>query len=181
LHLHQRAVVRELMKTRSVELQTYYTAMYHDLIAEGLKVTLVSGHLDPRIRDRGNGSGGKAGRPARQEDRLRSRPDEEARHAARRDVRLGRAEVPGSAGLLPAGQAGMAGAARKLVGDTGGKPIMVYRPIVLNGTWPCPSRSPDPAAYAALYRSIKDRFFTVSVCNLTRRASTSSARNRTPT
>jgi hypothetical protein len=60
----------------------------------------------------------------------------------------------------------MAGAARKLVGDTGGKPIMIYRPIVLNGTWPCPSRSPDPVAYAALYRSIKDRFFTVSVCNL---------------
>jgi ADP-heptose:LPS heptosyltransferase len=43
---------------------------------------------------------------------------------------------------------------------------MIYRPIVLNGTWPCPSRAPDPVAYAALYRSIKDRFFTVSVCNL---------------
>jgi hypothetical protein len=50
------------MKTRSVELLTYYTAMYHDLIAEGLKVTLVSGHLDPRIRDKGNSAA--AARPA---------------------------------------------------------------------------------------------------------------------
>jgi hypothetical protein len=58
----QRAVVRELMKTRSVELLTYYTAMYHDLIAEGLKVTLVSGHLDPGSATRAMARGGKAGR-----------------------------------------------------------------------------------------------------------------------
>ncbi|MER9937423.1 methyltransferase domain-containing protein [Mesorhizobium sp. M0088] len=162
----QRAVVRELMKTRSVELLTYYTAMYHDLIAEGLKVTLVSGHLDPRIRDRGNGSGGKAGR---QHDRKIGYD-----HAQTKKHGTILAAMFGSVGLKCPDRADFSlpvkpewrEAARKLVGDTGGKPIMVYRPIVLNGTWPCPSRAPDPVAYAALYRSIKDRFFTVSVCNL---------------
>jgi hypothetical protein len=33
--LHQRAVLREMMKTHSVELQTYYTSMYHDLSPKG--------------------------------------------------------------------------------------------------------------------------------------------------
>ncbi|MBZ9705379.1 methyltransferase domain-containing protein [Mesorhizobium sp. ESP7-2] len=168
--LHQRAVVRELMKTHSVELQTYYTSMYHDLEAEGLRVT-VNDKLPPRIRDKGNAATAK-GRPARQHDRKLGYD-----HAQTKKHGTLLAAMFGSVGLgvperpdfsLPV-KPEWREAARKLVGDTGGKPIMVYRPIVLNATWPCPSRSPDPIAYAALYRSIKDRFFTVSVCDLTQK------------
>ncbi len=38
--LHQRAVLRELMIRHDVILQTYYSAMFHDLVAEGLTVRL---------------------------------------------------------------------------------------------------------------------------------------------
>ncbi|WP_217577333.1 methyltransferase domain-containing protein [Mesorhizobium sp. GbtcB19] len=168
--LHQRAVVRELMKTHDVELQTFYTAMYHDLKAEGLKVTLVDGRLPPRIRDQGNDN--RAAR-ARINHSLRIGYD----HAQTRKHGTLLAAMFGSAGLpvperpdfsLPVKPEWRA-AARALVGDTGGRPLMIYRPIIINGTWPCPSRSPDPAAYAALYQSIKDRFFTVSICDLTQK------------
>lgn len=169
-NLHQRAVLRELMKTNSVELRTYYTAMYHDLIAEGLKVTMVE-RLPPRIRD-----GGNAGR---QQPASQRHPDGRIGydHAQTKAHGTLLAAMFGSVGLAVPGRADFSlpvkpewrAAARKLVGDTGGKPIMVYRPIVLNATWPCPSRSPDPAAYAALYRAIKDGFFTVSVCDLTQK------------
>ncbi|MER9355549.1 methyltransferase domain-containing protein [Mesorhizobium sp. M0514] len=166
--LHQRAVLREMMKTHSVEVQTYYTAIYHDLEAEGLRVT-ISDRLPPRIRDRRNVSATK----------LVRQPDKRIGYDHAQTKRHGTllAAMFGSVGLkvparpdfsLPVKPAWRA-AARKLVGDTGGKPILVYRPIVLNATWPCPSRSPDVAAYAALYRSIKDRFFTVSVCDLTQK------------
>jgi len=169
--IHQRAVIRELMKTRSVELLTYYTSMFHDLEAEGLRVSLVSSHLDPRIRDKGNSGGNrKAGR--QQHDRKIGYD-----HAQTKKHGTLLAAMFGSVGLECPERADFSlpvkpewrEAARALVGDTGGKPIMVYRPIVLNGTWPCPSRAPDPAAYAALYRAIKDRFFTVSVCDLTQK------------
>jgi ADP-heptose:LPS heptosyltransferase/SAM-dependent methyltransferase len=167
--LHQRAVVRELMKTHSVELQTYYTSMYHDLEAEGLRIT-INDRLPPRIRDHGNSA--QTASRARQHDRKLGYD-----HAQTRKHGTLLAAMFGSVGLavperpdfsLPVKPEWRADA-RKLVGNTGGKPIMVYRPIVLNGTWPCPSRSPDPAAYAALYQSIKDRFFTVSICDLTQK------------
>ncbi|ESY72526.1 hypothetical protein X740_33225 [Mesorhizobium sp. LNHC221B00] len=165
--LHQRAVLRELMKTHAVELQTYYTSMYHDLEAEGLRVTLVAGKLDPRINDRGNSA--DARKPSRQHDRKIGYD-----HAATKRHGNLLAAMFGSVGLkvperpdfsLPVKPEWRADA-RALIGDTGGKPVMIYRPIMVNGVWLCPSRSPDPAAYAAIYSSIKDRFFTVSVCNL---------------
>jgi SAM-dependent methyltransferase len=185
--LHQRAVVRELMKTHRVELQTYYTAMYHDLEAEGLKVTLVSGKLDPRIRDRGNGEGNR--KPSRQFDRKIGYD-----HAATKRHGTLLAAMFGSVGLalperpdfsLPVKwewrqsawalmdklghPMDVSHAGNKQFATVNGKPLMIYRPIVINGTWPCPSRSPDAAAYAALYGAIREKFFTVSVCDLTQK------------
>ncbi|QKC83266.1 methyltransferase domain-containing protein [Mesorhizobium sp. NZP2077] len=169
-NLHQRAVLRELMKTHDVELQTYYTSMFHDLEAEGLKVTLVAGKLDPRINDRGNTTAAR--KPVRSHDRKIGYD-----HAATKRHGTLLAAMFGSVGLpvperpdfsLPV-KPEWREAARALIGDTSGKPIMVYRPIVINATWSAPARSPDPAAYAALYGAIKDRFFTVSVCNLTQK------------
>ncbi len=49
----QRAMLRELMKTHDVWLETYYASMYHDLIAEGLNLRLLSGRyskdLEPNL------------------------------------------------------------------------------------------------------------------------------------
>src|ERR1035437_6685971 len=37
--LHQRAVLRQLMQTHAITLETSWPAIYHDLMAEGLRVT----------------------------------------------------------------------------------------------------------------------------------------------
>lgn len=58
-------------------------------------------------------------------------------------------------------------AARRLLeANKTGKPVMVYRPIVLNRVWECPARAPDPVAYADIYREIRNDFFVVSVARL---------------
>ena len=47
------------------------------------------------------------------------------------------------------------------------RPVMVLRPLVERKEWGgCKIRNPDHAAYAALYNSIRDRFFVVSVADL---------------
>lgn len=47
------------------------------------------------------------------------------------------------------------------------KPVMVLRPLVDRREWGgCSARNPDHVAYAALYASIRDRFFVVSVADL---------------
>ena len=44
---------------------------------------------------------------------------------------------------------------------------MVLRPLVERTEWRgCAARNPDPVAYAALYNSIRDRFFVVSLADL---------------
>lgn len=51
--------------------------------------------------------------------------------------------------------------------DTGGKPILLYRPLIVRREWhPTDRRNPDHLAYAQLYNSIRDRFFVVSISNL---------------
>lgn len=166
-NLHQRAVLRELMKTHDVWLESYYVAMFHDLTSQGLKIVPRS-HRTKRVREFA---------------RLRNviKPPQSARRCkitydrhktlefnsvlAAQFASVG-LSLPQSVDFsIPVPAAWRAGV-RRLISSTRGKPLMVYRPIVLNTTWNCPARSPDPEAYDALYRSIRDRFFVVSVANL---------------
>lgn len=164
--LHQRAVLREMMHSSKVTLQTFYTAMYHDLIDSGLEVSLVNGPA-ARIKDAGNRSGAQGIRNA--PARIGYTPETIKHHgsilaAMFASVGLKMPDRPDFS--LPV-KGAWRSAARRIIGDTGGKPLMVYRPIVLNDVWSAPARSPDPEAYETLYRAIRDRFFVVSVCDLT--------------
>jgi ADP-heptose:LPS heptosyltransferase/SAM-dependent methyltransferase len=167
-NIHQRAVIRELMKTRQVWLRTYYPALYHDLVADGLNLIMET-RLPQRMRTGGQGSRGR--QPANAEElRITYTPD-----MTRRAGSLLAAQFV-SAGLktekpdfsLPVKDEWRK-AAKDLLSkhNKAGLPVMVYRPIVLNKVWECPSRSPDPVAYAKLYQAIRSRFFTISICDLT--------------
>lgn len=165
--LHQRAVVRELMKTHRVELHSYYTAMYHDLVGKGLDLKLRSGH-EPRIRDAGNdcrisGSVAAGKRIGYTPELIRQYGSILAAQFA--SIGLKMPERPDFSLPMPAEWRRVARKAIEGKNPTG-KPLMVYRPIILNSTWEAPARSPDPNAYDELYRSIRDRFFVVSICNL---------------
>ena len=47
--------------------------------------------------------------------------------------------------------------------NTHGKPIMVYRPVVLRPEWNGINRNPDPKAYSAIFKAVRDGFFVVSI------------------
>ena len=44
-NLHQRAVLRDLMKQGEVWLETPYAAMFHDLVEQGLRIVPVRRHI----------------------------------------------------------------------------------------------------------------------------------------
>jgi len=51
--------------------------------------------------------------------------------------------------------------------NTGGKPILVYRPLVERKEWSgCSARNPDQLAHEMLYRSIRDKFYVISIADL---------------
>lgn len=170
--IHQRAIMRELMKTRDVYLETYYAAMYHDLVADGLKLITKSGPV-PRIRD-----GNKLDAPGRiplGAGRMKLTYRAESIKAAGSIL----AAQFASCGLkmperpdfsMPVPEAWRERARAAIAGfNPDNKPLLVYRPIVLNKVWEAPSRAPDPAAYAALFASIRDKYFVVSVADLKQR------------
>lgn len=169
--IHQRAIVRELMKTHRVTLQTPYRAMYHDLEAEGLSVDWRG---KPRVREQGHHPSSLP--PARRLDPRKTNIGYNADmiHAhgsilAAQFASVGLAMPERPDFSLSVKDEWREAARRRIDGlNASGKPLMVYRPIVLNGFWNAPARAPIPESYDALYRSIRDRFFVVSVCDLTK-------------
>jgi hypothetical protein len=167
-NLHQRAVLRELMKTNDVWLESYYAAMFHDLIADGLKI--VPRHKPGRIRE-ATRMPRHAGPPRATltrkvtYDRHKTLAHNSVLAAQFESVGLKAPAKPDFS--LPVPEAWRMAARRQVLSrNTTGKPVMVYRPIVLNKTWNCPARSPDWLAYDALFSAIRGRFFVVSVANL---------------
>jgi len=47
-----------------------------------------------------------------------------------------------------------------------GRPMMIYRPIVLRKEWNSASRNPDPQCYEQIYAASRKHFFTVSIASL---------------
>jgi hypothetical protein len=169
-NLHQRAVLRELMKSQHVELEGFYPAMVHDLVAAGLKfIPLQSGRHPPRIRA-GEESLPASRAPAAEHMRLTYSPDAIKRRGSILAAQFASCglDMPAQPDFsLPVPQAWRDKAQALIAGWDMRKPLLIYRPIVRNKIWECPSRSPDPAVYAAIFRSLRDGFFVVSVADLT--------------
>ncbi len=166
--IHQRAVLRELMKSHNVAIETHSVSPVYDLIKQGLGV--IRGRLDPRIKENYI----PTNRTPFPKGTTRKKINYEQRSIHRAGSIL--AAQFAAAGIamperpdfsLPIPDEWRAKAKTLMRSwDMGGKPLMVYRPIILNKVWHRPNRSPDPVAYDALYRSIRKHFFVVSVANL---------------
>ncbi len=170
-NIMHRAVLRELMKTPGdLYLSTHNPAIFHDLIEDGLKLSEI--RPGARIREGGSPYG------------TTPKPRGIARRALNYDRLNGRATdilVAGSPLAAQFASIGMTmpaepdfsfrvptawrARARALIDgwDLGGRPLLIYRPIILNTTWLRPTRAPDVAAYSALFEAIKEKFFTVSI------------------
>lgn len=174
-NLHQRAIVRKLIgeDRRKVVLETPWPSLYHDLVGSDLE--LVS--KGSRLRTQAKNAQREAhlfGSTRRQMGERVLRvvyPPESVRRCG--SVLAAMAEQCGvdAQGVdfrLPVPQDWI-DALLKLLARWGNinKPIMFFRPLVERKEWGgCRPRNPDVEAYAALFRSIRDQFFVVSVADL---------------
>ncbi len=178
-NLHQRAVVVELLKTYEVWLETCHVWIYRDLLDSGLKLILRPTTLYTHAR---NIEREKIEYPDAYRD-LRSIP--RSTRTVRNGYHRRGVEEHGSviqsmfatAGLSPPQHIDfrltirpewLSSRVHTIVSSArdSGKPLMVYRPVVLRREWPSHLRNPDPVAYAALYESIRERFYVVSVASI---------------
>jgi hypothetical protein len=168
-NLHQRAILRVLMREHAVTLATCHGMLYHDLVEDGLALAFQRSHLrtQSKTQARENSLLRAALPRGARSVKIFSSPGEIIRHGSIL------AAMFASAGLvmperpdfsLPVPEAWRA-AVRKRLPPTG-RPILVHRPVVLRREWDARSRNPDVVAYDALFRSIRDRYFVVSVADL---------------
>lgn len=171
--IHQRAIVAEMRKTQSdIYLQTCYGSLFADKVREGgLALVQFGKNLTPRIRE---GEGGRARwRPAPRNATIHkitydaSKIHEHGSILAAQFAAVGLRMPERPDFSLPVPDAWRE-RARRLIATwkTDGKPILMYRPIVVNDVWNAPSRSPDPDAYASLFALLRERFFCVSFANI---------------
>lgn len=172
-NIRQRAIVRQLMASHDVWLESSWVSVYHDLIAEGLKVI----HKPTRLRTQAKNAAREIGSFARSRSPYGSRalavnypPELVRRHGS---VMAAMCAVTGTDIAaadfrLPIPMSWRAKAASWIERWNADRPILLYRPLVDRpADWGgCAARNPDHTAYAELFRSIRDRFFVVSVADL---------------
>lgn len=160
-NLHQRAVVRQLMRTNEVWLETPWPSIYHDmpgvhLVQKGSKLRTQAKNV---LREIDQYSGKPCPAKASQVQ-VRYPPAMVRKHRSVLAAMCAQVGVPVDDFRMPAPW------------DHGldlpaGKPILVFRPLVERSEWGGNrSRNPDVAAYLKLLESIRDRFFVVSVADL---------------
>lgn len=175
-NIYQRAVLHTLQQRYDVTLQSYYISMFHDLVKGGLKIVPISSIARARIKEAGQVS-------------VPDAPLAKVPWKFQKKITYDRIQIR-RAGSILAAQFASCGlpmpkepdfslpvpaqwreSAKEIIKTwkTGGKPLLVYRPIVLNRVWECPSRSPDPVAYGKIFKSIRDRFFVISIADLTQK------------
>ena len=175
-NLMHRAVVRELMKTHDIYLTTHSPAMYQDFVEDGLKFAEIK--PGPRIRETLAAKIQTMRPPNGAEKRFMDYGRLTGNNidilvagsplaAMFASVGLEMPTEPDFSFRIPAEWRDRA---QDLIStwDLGAKPLMIYRPIILNTPtfWRRPTRSPDVGVYAALFETIREQFFTVSVANI---------------
>ena len=165
-NLHQRAVVREFAKTREVWLETPWPQVYHDLPVRCLP-------LDSRLRTQRRNIERVQRLYAHEDQRPYKRVRLWYTHDGIRQAggflaaMCAESGVPNGDFSLPIPQAWHDMARAWIDEWRVDRPLMLYRPLVERREWiGCAARNPDAAAYVALAKSIRERFFVVSVADL---------------
>lgn len=175
--LHQRAVLRQLLRAHTVTLETSWASMYHDLIPEGLTVVRRPVGLRTQNKNQNREAALFSNRQPKfdRSVRIRYGGTEVMRTKSQTvleamcnavecdygsaDYRLPVPQVWTDA--LRDGQPWWAEYANQQ------KPLLVYRPLVARPEWKGSiRRNADPTSYARLFAQIRDAFFVVSVADL---------------
>jgi predicted O-methyltransferase YrrM len=169
-NLHQRAVVRELMREHVVWLETPWPQVYHDLIGDHLHVTSKGSTLRTQAKNAAARRGlYSAGNPPATDQQLRIHypPDSIRAHGGSVLAAMAaEASVPVGDFRLPVPKAWHVKADAWLAKWKPDRPLMLYRPLNERKEWSgCRNRNPDFASYAALFEAIAPEFFVVSVAD----------------
>lgn len=170
-NLHQRAVIRHWMQTHEVWLETPWPSVYHDLVADGLRLAGKTSTLRTQRKnaEREAASFHATQLPSGQNVRV-CYPAEDVRRLG--SVLAAMLTAAGCEGAeadfrLPIRPEWLAEADRLIASLATDKPILIYRPLVERNEWGgCKARNPDREAYQALFEAIRARFFVVSVADL---------------
>lgn len=173
--VHQRAVVRQLMRSRTVWLETSWPAIYHDLVGPDLHLLRKHVGLRTQAKNAEREAGKFVDRPSQLTPSIRvmyhgadvMQTDSKTvlesmcrvtgTDYATADFRL---PVPGSwrAEYLAMNLQTM---------NTEGKPLLVYRPLVARGEWRgSMARNANVLNYVHLFAFLREHFFVISVADL---------------
>lgn len=167
-NLHQRSVVRQLSLGHEIWLETPWPCLYHDmpgvnLVGKGSKLRTQAKNA-ARERDR------FTARPVpRSAKRLEVKypPEAVRRHGSVLAAMSNQCGVESGEFRLPIPEAWRARADDLVRRWSPDRPLMIYRPLVERTEWGgCRNRNPDHAAYADLFRSVREDFFVVSVADV---------------
>lgn len=166
-NLHQRSIVRHLMRFYEVWLETSWPCLYHDM--PGLH--LVS--KDSSLRTQAKNAVREANKFVRGWPSNAKRievsypPDLVRQHGSVLAAMSAKCGVPAGEFALPIPDAWRRRADALINQWQPAKPIMIYRPLVERSEWGgCKIRNPDFDAYRALFLAIREQFFVVSVADL---------------
>jgi hypothetical protein len=173
--VHQRAIVRQWMKTHDVILATPWPAMYHDLMAQGLKVVRRPIALRTQTKNASRDSEAAKysafhsfARPGLQMAYLGGEVLQTQSKTVlevmcnRTNTNYADADY-----RLPVPNAWVTAFNEKFGPIPEYKPWMVYRPLCVRPEWRGGAlRNADATSYNELFNSIRDKFFVISVADL---------------
>lgn len=176
--LHQRAVLRQLMRTRDVTLETSWPAIYHDLIAEGMHVARRPVGLRTQSKNAARESESakfsprhsflRAGmRISYQGQQVLQTPSKTILEVMCNVTGTSFAEADYRLPVPPSWDDALYTAMGPLPDRARRRPWVVYRPLVARPEWRgSMARNADAASYSELFNRIRDKFFVVSVADL---------------
>lgn len=176
--LHQRAILRQLMPTRDITLETSWPSMYHDLIAQGLKVTRRPVALRTQTKNAARESESALYSPRHP----LTRPNLQIRYTGQQVLATPSKtilEVMCNATGCSYGEADFRlpvpdvwkGALWRKLGSLGRRapslPWMLFRPLTARPEWRGGvARNADTTAYMEIFNSIRSQFFVISIADL---------------
>jgi hypothetical protein len=176
-NLHQRGILRQLMREHDVWLISSWASLYHDLIADGLHVIRRPVRLRTQMKNQVRESELKLftnKTPARgQSIRLMYGANGIMRTPSQTVLEAMTLCAPGCTYeaadyRLPVPDAWREPARLLLARiNPEGKPVLIYRPLTARPEWRGgEKRNADPGVYSELFATIRDRFFVISVADL---------------
>jgi hypothetical protein len=168
-NIHSRAVVRQMMARKEVWMETPWPSVFHDMV--GPRLHLMS--RPSKLRTQTNNIARESvkftnAKPPRDaaKHRIWYRHDDIIRQGGFLAAMCHNSGLPTGDFRLPVPDAWRAKAASLLPAGLD-KPLMIYRPLVARTEWNgCNQRNPDPEMYVNLAKSVRDRFYFVSVADL---------------